>query len=144
MVILSVFTCGILTSLLGLIEGIIYLTKSDEEFYQTYQVGKKSLLKQKIPILKSGFFYEKFVFNLLTYFVLVPFETPPLRVSLYFPEYQQLYVHQAVNGIVKQRIYIKSHHFCVLLDVFFFNTGKRKLPGSASVFYHLNQPLSLK
>ena len=23
------------------IEGIIYLTKSDEEFYQTYQVGKK-------------------------------------------------------------------------------------------------------
>jgi TM2 domain-containing membrane protein YozV len=36
------FTCGILTSLLGLIEGIIYLTKSDEEFYQTYQVGKKA------------------------------------------------------------------------------------------------------
>ena len=27
--------------LVGLIEGIIYLTKSDEEFYQTYQVGKK-------------------------------------------------------------------------------------------------------
>ncbi len=27
--------------LIGLIEGIIYLTKSDEEFYQTYQVGKK-------------------------------------------------------------------------------------------------------
>lgn len=26
---------------IGLIEGIIYLTKSDEEFYQTYQVGKK-------------------------------------------------------------------------------------------------------
>ena len=24
-----------------LIEGIIYLTKSDEEFYNTYQVGKK-------------------------------------------------------------------------------------------------------
>nr|WP_309759263.1 TM2 domain-containing protein [Flavobacterium sp.] len=40
--IISVFTCGILTSLLGLIEGIIYLTKSDEEFYQTYQVGKKA------------------------------------------------------------------------------------------------------
>ncbi len=39
---ISVFTCGILTSLLGLIEGIIYLTKSDEEFYQTYQVGKKA------------------------------------------------------------------------------------------------------
>ncbi len=29
------------TSAIGLIEGIIYLTKSDEEFYQTYQVGKK-------------------------------------------------------------------------------------------------------
>lgn len=26
---------------IGLIEGIIYLTKSDEEFYNTYQVGKK-------------------------------------------------------------------------------------------------------
>ena len=27
--------------LIGIIEGIIYLTKSDEDFYQTYQVGKK-------------------------------------------------------------------------------------------------------
>ncbi len=27
--------------IIGLIEGIIYLTKSDEEFYNTYQVGKK-------------------------------------------------------------------------------------------------------
>jgi TM2 domain-containing membrane protein YozV len=27
--------------LVGLIEGIIYLTKSDEEFFNTYQVGKK-------------------------------------------------------------------------------------------------------
>ncbi len=27
--------------LVGLIEGIIYLTKSDEEFHNTYQVGKK-------------------------------------------------------------------------------------------------------
>ena len=27
--------------LIGLIEGIIYLTKSDEEFYNTYQAGKK-------------------------------------------------------------------------------------------------------
>ncbi|MFH6934247.1 TM2 domain-containing protein [Flavobacterium sp. FlaQc-30] len=32
--------CG-LGSLIGLIEGIIYLTKSEEDFYQTYQVGKK-------------------------------------------------------------------------------------------------------
>jgi len=30
-----------ITSLIGLIEGIIYLTKSDEEFYNTYQAGKK-------------------------------------------------------------------------------------------------------
>lgn len=29
------------TSIIGLVEGIIYLTKSDEEFYNTYQVGKK-------------------------------------------------------------------------------------------------------
>ena len=38
------FTCGIgagITGLIGLIEGIIYLTKSDEEFYNTYQVGQK-------------------------------------------------------------------------------------------------------
>jgi TM2 domain-containing membrane protein YozV len=30
------------TGLIGLIEGIIYLTKSDEEFHNTYQVGKKA------------------------------------------------------------------------------------------------------
>jgi TM2 domain-containing membrane protein YozV len=39
--ILSVFTCGTVTSILGLIEGIIYLTKSDEEFVYTYQLNKK-------------------------------------------------------------------------------------------------------
>ena len=38
-IIASLF-CGI-GGLLALIEGIIYLTKSDEEFYQTYQVGTK-------------------------------------------------------------------------------------------------------
>lgn len=32
--------CGI-GGLIGLIEGIIYLTKTDEDFYQTYQVGQK-------------------------------------------------------------------------------------------------------
>jgi TM2 domain-containing membrane protein YozV len=32
--------CGI-GYIIGIIEGIIYLTKTDEEFYQTYQVGKK-------------------------------------------------------------------------------------------------------
>ena len=38
------FLCGIptmLVAVVALIEGIMYLTKSDEEFYQTYQVGKK-------------------------------------------------------------------------------------------------------
>ncbi len=54
MILLGIFlvsiplTCvviGIITiyipAIIGLIEGIIYLTKSDEEFYQTYQVNKK-------------------------------------------------------------------------------------------------------
>lgn len=36
----TMVTCG-LAGIIGFIEGIIYLTKSDEEFYQTYQVGKK-------------------------------------------------------------------------------------------------------
>jgi len=39
-IVITVVTCGI-GGIIGLIEGIIYLTKSDEEFYQTYQVGKK-------------------------------------------------------------------------------------------------------
>ncbi len=41
---ISIITCGIgtgLTGLIGLIEGIIYLTKSDEEFLYTYQLNKK-------------------------------------------------------------------------------------------------------
>lgn len=38
--IISVITCGA-GGFIGLIEGIIYLTKSDEEFYNTYQVGRK-------------------------------------------------------------------------------------------------------
>jgi len=41
MLVLSVITCGTIGSVIGLIEGIMYLTKSDEEFYNTYQVGKK-------------------------------------------------------------------------------------------------------
>ena len=32
--------CGI-GGIIGLVEGIIYLTKSDEEFIETYQIGKK-------------------------------------------------------------------------------------------------------
>jgi len=44
MFLISVLTCGIggiFISLIGLIEGIVYLTKSDEEFYQMYQENKK-------------------------------------------------------------------------------------------------------
>ncbi len=42
--ILGVLTCGIagwVVWVISVIEGIIYLTKSDEEFYQTYQVNRK-------------------------------------------------------------------------------------------------------
>lgn len=38
--IVSICTCG-LGSIIGLIEGIIYLTKSDEEFVRTYIQNKK-------------------------------------------------------------------------------------------------------
>jgi len=40
-IVITFVTCG-LGSLIGLIEGIIYLTKSDAEFVQTYQVEKKA------------------------------------------------------------------------------------------------------
>jgi len=43
--ILGIITCGIAAWAMGiitLIEGIIYLTKSDEEFIYTYQTNKKS------------------------------------------------------------------------------------------------------
>ncbi len=39
-IVLTLISCGAL-SLIGLIEGIIYLTKSDEEFIETYQNNKK-------------------------------------------------------------------------------------------------------
>lgn len=38
--ILTFVTCG-LVGIISFIEGIIYLTKSDEEFINTYQVNKK-------------------------------------------------------------------------------------------------------
>jgi TM2 domain-containing membrane protein YozV len=44
MLLITVITCGIggwIIGVIGLIEGIIYLTKSDEEFIQMYQVQKK-------------------------------------------------------------------------------------------------------
>ena len=39
-IILTLVTCGA-ASIIGLIEGIIYLTKSDEDFYNTYVANKK-------------------------------------------------------------------------------------------------------
>jgi TM2 domain-containing membrane protein YozV len=39
-IVITVLTCGA-GSILGLIEGIIYLTKSDEEFVATYVTGQK-------------------------------------------------------------------------------------------------------
>lgn len=39
-IVISIVTCGI-GGIVPFIEGIIYLTKSDEEFYQTYQVNKR-------------------------------------------------------------------------------------------------------
>ena len=42
--VVGTFTCGIgysLMAVIGLIEGIIYLTKTDEEFVATYVNGKK-------------------------------------------------------------------------------------------------------
>jgi len=43
-IILSILSFGLLSFLVWVftvLEGIIYLTKSDEDFYNTYQVGKK-------------------------------------------------------------------------------------------------------
>ena len=45
MLLFTLLTCGIgagLTGLIGLIEGIVYLSKSDEEFYYLYQENKRS------------------------------------------------------------------------------------------------------
>ena len=39
-IVITIFTCGI-GSVIGLIEGILYLTKSDAEFVQTYQVNRR-------------------------------------------------------------------------------------------------------
>ena len=38
--VLGLLTCG-LTNIIGIIEGVIYLTKSDEEFVRTYIQGRK-------------------------------------------------------------------------------------------------------
>ncbi len=44
LLLVTILTCGAggaVTGIIGLIEGIIYLTKSDEEFYQRYIVEKQ-------------------------------------------------------------------------------------------------------
>lgn len=44
MLLVSFLTCGIgaiVMEIIGLIEGIIYLTKSDEEFIELYQINQK-------------------------------------------------------------------------------------------------------
>jgi TM2 domain-containing membrane protein YozV len=40
-IVISVLTCGV-GGIIGIIEGIIYLTKSDEEFQKIYIEGKKA------------------------------------------------------------------------------------------------------
>lgn len=40
-IVLTMVTCGA-AGIIGPIEGIIYLTKSDEDFYQTYVIDKKA------------------------------------------------------------------------------------------------------
>jgi TM2 domain-containing membrane protein YozV len=39
-IVITLVTCGV-GGIVGLIEGIIYLTKSDEEFYNTYIANQK-------------------------------------------------------------------------------------------------------
>ena len=44
MLLVSLLTCGVgavVFGVIGLVEGIIYLTKSDAEFYRTYVAGRK-------------------------------------------------------------------------------------------------------
>jgi TM2 domain-containing membrane protein YozV len=40
-IVITIVTCG-MGGLIGFIEGIIYLTKTDEQFIKEYQVGKKA------------------------------------------------------------------------------------------------------
>jgi TM2 domain-containing membrane protein YozV len=45
MLFVTILTCGIgggVMGIIGLIEGIIYLTKTDEEFYEMYQLNQKT------------------------------------------------------------------------------------------------------
>ena len=45
MLLVTVLTCGvggIVMHVIGIVEGVIYLTKSDQDFYQIYMVQKKA------------------------------------------------------------------------------------------------------
>jgi TM2 domain-containing membrane protein YozV len=45
MMLVSLLTCGTVGTVMwvvGIIEGIIYLTKTDEEFHEIYEVGQKA------------------------------------------------------------------------------------------------------
>jgi TM2 domain-containing membrane protein YozV len=47
MLLVTVLTCGVgamVMHVIGIIEGVMYLTKSDQEFYQTYIIEKKAWL----------------------------------------------------------------------------------------------------
>ena len=44
MLLISVLTlggCSLIMGIIGLIEGILYLTKTEQQFYDTYMVGRK-------------------------------------------------------------------------------------------------------
>ncbi len=41
MLVLFLVSCGSISGIIGLIEGIIYLTKTDDEFTATYVTGQK-------------------------------------------------------------------------------------------------------
>jgi TM2 domain-containing membrane protein YozV len=41
MLAITVFTCGTVSSIIGLVEGIIYLSMTDDVFVQTYISSKK-------------------------------------------------------------------------------------------------------
>ncbi len=41
MLVVTLVTCGTVSSIIGLVEGIIYLTKSDQQFYDEYAIQKK-------------------------------------------------------------------------------------------------------
>jgi TM2 domain-containing membrane protein YozV len=41
MLVITVVSCGSISSVIGLIEGIMYLTKTDEDFVRTYIQGRK-------------------------------------------------------------------------------------------------------